>query len=233
MYGDQVVLSYTVGDTQVLESPGLAIEGEQRVYARTINIAKSSADMLLQVAQQPGEKIDVVSLASLESVGKAGPADDNLAVFGSPSAGPSVTAFAVAGAAKVTEWRLTDDATIRLAIPAAATPAKFKILIWKGATDTLSAFQSAVNSSEAAADLSVLTNGGPPRWPEVVATKGQLGEDEGGFATDVISWPADIPWKSWMRFGGFDFFKDVHAQLSALGATMCGWSAASTRTLTN
>ena len=28
------------------------------------------------------------------------------------------------------------------------------------------------------------------------------------FAIDKIEWPAENPWDSWIRFGGFDFFSD-------------------------
>ena len=33
----------------------------------------------------------------------------------------------------------------------------------------------------------------------------------GPFAVDRITWPAENPWHSWMRFGDFDFLDDGNA----------------------
>jgi hypothetical protein len=57
-------------------------------------------------------------------------------------------------------------------------------------------------------DPSTLTKGGPTRWPQTVVTKGTLGAGDGPYVVDTLTLPDDNPWKSWMRVGGFDFFKD-------------------------
>ena len=53
-----------------------------------------------------------------------------------------------------------------------------------------------------------MTRGGPTRWPETVVTKGKVGAGKGPYVVDTLTLPDDNPWKSWMRVGGFDFFKD-------------------------
>ena len=56
-YGQQVVYSYTVGTTEILESPGLLTrEGQHAapVFLRTFNIGPRDQDLLLQVAEHPG-----------------------------------------------------------------------------------------------------------------------------------------------------------------------------------
>ena len=63
--GDDVVLVYTVGDTEVLESPSF----ENGAYARTFNIAESATALTLRVANAPGA---AVSLAG-ETVEAAAP----------------------------------------------------------------------------------------------------------------------------------------------------------------
>ncbi|CAA9430410.1 MAG: hypothetical protein AVDCRST_MAG64-3450, partial [uncultured Phycisphaerae bacterium] len=60
----------------------------------------------------------------------------------------------------------------------------------------------------AVTDPTSLTTGGPARWPQTVETKGKLGAGDGPYAVDTLTLPDDNPWKSWMRVGGFDFFKD-------------------------
>lgn len=74
--------------------------------------------------------------------------------------------------------------------------------------------------SDDAADLTPLTKGGPPRWNPPLATSGNLGKDDGPFAVDELVPPPDAanPWRTWMRFGGFDFFKDGKR------AAICTWN---------
>ncbi len=50
-YGNQVILSYTIGDAKILEMPAYELlPGEQVVYTRTLNVGKSSLDLLMRVA---------------------------------------------------------------------------------------------------------------------------------------------------------------------------------------
>jgi len=50
-YGNLVVLSYTVGDASVLEMPAYELaRGDRVVFTRTLNIGKSSRDLLMRVA---------------------------------------------------------------------------------------------------------------------------------------------------------------------------------------
>ena len=108
-----------------------------------------------------------------------------------------------------------------LRIPASATPLNLKVLIASQGSgvsaETLGAFAVA---SPPAADLRPLTQGGPPRWNPPLATRGILGGEEGPFAVDELTLPPDAanPWHTWMRFGGFDFFKDGRR------AAICTWN---------
>jgi putative heme-binding domain-containing protein len=63
--------------------------------------------------------------------------------------------------------------------------------------------------------LRSLTKGGPSNWPEVIETKGKLGQD-GPYAIDVIEPPFDNPWKSLMFFGDHDFLPDGSAMLCTM-----------------
>ena len=51
-HSNQVVIAYTVGDASVLEQPGLERSGEAIVFSRTLNIGKSTRDLLLRVAPE-------------------------------------------------------------------------------------------------------------------------------------------------------------------------------------
>ena len=148
----------------------------------------------------------------------------------SPS-GPLVAGFAPRNIAA--EWTAADG-RLRLRIPAGKEPLRFTI--WQpsdsvsgkalaaGPRQTPAA--SAVpltktdNSlariddladqpiSDADRDLTALTNGGPPRWPQKLETHAVLGADNGPFAADVLTAPESNPWLAQTRFTGLDFFPD-------------------------
>src|SRR5258706_2670524 len=52
LYGQQVILSYTVGGFGVLDSPGWELTGEGGLFTRTLNIDRSPVDLTLQVLEQ-------------------------------------------------------------------------------------------------------------------------------------------------------------------------------------
>lgn len=52
-HGDQTVISYRVGDADILETPSLEHEGTQPVYVRHLKIGPHDHDLRLQIAQLP------------------------------------------------------------------------------------------------------------------------------------------------------------------------------------
>jgi putative heme-binding domain-containing protein len=53
-FGNQAIVAYTVGDTELLETPGVETTPAGPVFTRTFQIGPRSKDLLLQVAQHPG-----------------------------------------------------------------------------------------------------------------------------------------------------------------------------------
>ena len=66
------------------------------------------------------------------------------------------------------------------------------------------------------ADLTSLTHGGPPRWPQRVTTKIETVFDE-IFTVDNLTLPSDNPWNCQVRATGHDFFQDGKR------AALCTW----------
>ena len=66
-------------------------------------------------------------------------------------------------------------------------------------------------------DLASLCHGGDANWPQTVETKGTIGTGNGPYVVDTVTVPEENPYKSWMRFGAFDFFSDGRAAI-------CTWS---------
>lgn len=105
-----------------------------------------------------------------------------------------------------------------LSIPASATPLHVKVLM--ADSQAAATLPGLAKNSVPATDLHPLTQGGPSRWNPPIATRGKRGTEDTSFAIDELTAPADTtnPWHSWMRFGGFDFFKDGKR------AAICTWN---------
>ena len=147
-----------------------------------------------------------------------GKAREKVAAPKDPAANEPVLAAAVLGGSGL--WDLEDGANLRLRIPAAKQALKLQVLIWRGKRGDVGDFEKAVAAVKKAGDppnLQALTNGGPKKWKETVETQIQSGLATGPYATDTFLLPDNNPWKSWMRLGGFDFFKDNKR------AAVCTW----------
>jgi cytochrome c551/c552 len=80
--------------------------------------------------------------------------------------------------------------------------------VWNGLNEEIRVLPKLIQENTSLESLARLTEGGPARWPDHIVTKGEKGPLQGPFSVDRISWPEPNPWNSWIRFGGFDFFRD-------------------------
>lgn len=71
-HGSQVVISYTVGQAEILESPGYTVHEshpDEPIYARTLNVGQSPHDLVARIAAADGKT--AVALSVDRSSGKA------------------------------------------------------------------------------------------------------------------------------------------------------------------
>ncbi len=191
-HGNDTLIEYTVGETNVLELPGLEVTEQGPVYKRTFNIGPRKKDIVLQVTDRP------------ESKGR-------LEITQAPAVvvlGTDVVA-GVAGDTKGLQWLSTEAGKLRLKIPAGDKSVRFTM--WLGDVEGAEKVKPLVDAlvlNDANADLSPLTKGGPRRWPDVLTTKAKIGDNDGPFSIDVLTRPAVNPWFCRMRLTGFDFLPD-------------------------
>jgi len=121
--GDRVLVSYTVGDTEVLEMPGLAATSPTPVFSRAFNVGPRRRDLVLQVAHGAGGQ------AALHVRRLPGEPPRLVAVFPAEgAAGTGARAVAGRGAQRqlvVGVWNvppgarwLADGSNVRLPLPA-------------------------------------------------------------------------------------------------------------------
>jgi len=222
LHGNQVILSYTVNGTAVLDSPGFESAGELPIVTRTLNIAQSNSDLDLEILEQPTSIATILTGPRAPKPNRHATAQGSVALIGdlapkTPTTAPTDQPIAVVakGASNNVTFDIAAQSHLRLHIPAAATPAKLKLLIAHVTPDTLRPFTDTAQSSTTPADLTELTHGGPPRYPQQLNTtgvttpttdNGPLTKDK-PFLTDTLTAPNNNPFKSRMRFGAFDFYE--------------------------
>ena len=225
-HGQQVVFSYSIGTTEVLESPRLLLrEGppSSPQFLRTFNIGPRDRDLLLQVAEHPAHDARPTIVSRV---------DKSVVLFAPPNASrPLVAGFAPRHTAA--EWTASKG-RLRLKIPAGKEPLRFTVWLPSDSVSGTALAAGPRHTPAASAvpltktdksraqidgladqpipdadrDLTALINGGPPRWPQRLETQAVLGADNGPFAADVLTAPESNPWLAQTRFTGLDFFPD-------------------------
>ncbi len=194
VHGDQVVLQYRVGTTEVLE---LGASEGGGLFSRTLNIGPRNADLVLQVANQQGGR----AWTDGEAAGFRKPRPN--APDRGEHSGPTVAALVRAPA--VVQWVEGDGDHLRLSVPAGDEPVRFKVVIGRRGRSN-AGFLAQTAGVEPAVDLERLTRGAPSRWTETVTTESRvLGRRNGPFELEAITTPLENPYRAWMRLGGFDF----------------------------
>jgi len=204
VHGDNVILSYTVGDCEVLEMPGVEKTETGVVFTRTFQVGRSSAPLTLLVAEA-GQ--------AAKSDGKSGPAAGNVAVLmDAAGAGGGVIAAGLRGTLEGAAWENVNG-RIHLKLPPLKDPARFQLAIWRGPQKDLTRTATGLITRGPAVDLAGFCNGGPAHFPEPAVTRGVRGTGDGPYIADTLTEPYPNPWSVHTFFGGFDFFADGRAAI--------------------
>jgi len=213
LHGQRAILHYRVGGTAIREMPGLIETKDAPVFTRTFEIGPRQSGLTLQVARLPGDS------AILER-------NEGAVVFRPPNDRPQDMSTLrdhahalVAGlihAPEASSWQAAGSA-LRLRIPGGSDTLRFTL--WFTGLDDVnqSASLGALIPRAQPPDLQALSQGGPARWPEVVTTAIDRGDDSGPFAVDVLTRPAANPWNARVRLSGLDFRSDGDT------AVLCTW----------
>ncbi len=181
VHGGRVVLSYRIGETEILELPGW----EDGLVTRTLRLGPRPRALTLRVGGGAGVSLELGAIAVLP-----GP--------------PRVAAARIGGGA----WSAGEDGALQLKVEAGSEPLAVKLL-FAPVPGGLEDFAARAAASPPPEDVAALTRGGPSRWKEVQTTEAPLaGPEDGPYAVESIPLPSKNPWRSWMRPGGFDFFAD-------------------------
>ena len=208
MFGERVVLSYSVGGTDVLEMAGLQTDWGVDALSRTIEIGPVREALLLEVAAARAGDARQLSLKRL-APGR-GAAVDHMVHL---SAGDG-TVVGVAGIGKKGRWDLSSPGEVRLRIPPSSEVQRFTVYYASLPAERLGPFAGALRNAPRPERLEPYTRGGPHLYRKTVVTQGRLGTGDGAWTVDEITLPFENPWQSWFRPTDFAFFDDDRAAVA-------------------
>ena len=204
LHGDNVIVSYTVGEASLLEMPALEKVGDQAVLTRTTNY--------LGAAQASEILFESEGATAVEK-------DGAVIVSDSPKTPESRVVIAgidLPAGAKIT----ASGSKVILQLPFIAQDRAsaqiFKIAYAKGTAADEAALIAAAKGAAKPQSLASFTKGGPAHWTDPVKTAlkpGTPGEHD-AYVVDTVELPFTNPYKAWIRPGGFDFFADGRIAMS-------------------
>ena len=183
--GDRVVLSYTVGDQDVMETPGATTIGTHTYFTRTLRVGPSKRPLMLLVAQEDSN--DPSGIAMTMPGGVRGALGENGRRYAILPASEQAQSYKIA-------WWRTNGARGEATPPVEVAEA-----------------DKIVRDVE---DVEALMQAGPARWTKQIETKGEVAKDESAYVVDTLTVPEANPYNAWMRFGGLDFFSDGRAAVT-------------------
>ncbi|MBM3839954.1 MAG: hypothetical protein FJ398_18690 [Verrucomicrobia bacterium] len=208
VHGESVVLAYTVGGCEVLESPGLAEIGAERFFVRALNLGKTPERLTVRLLAVPGRA------ARLQG-NRSGLAQGVLQV----KSEEETRFIGFKGLPPGAEWKILEG-HLCLSLPPLTEPARLQIFLGDEpgiqVREMETRLRAHLQREAEPKDLAALCRGGPARWGELIATQARPGREDYGLAVDTLTVPRQNPWKSWLRFGGLDFLSPDRALLGSV-----------------
>ena len=181
--GARVLLKYTAGSTEILESPKVEKHGNFYGVSRNLFIAPRTHDLLMAV----GDAGQTVSMNEESSFISYKNTSDN-----------TVISLAIVGERLKFQQK---SGLISIKIPAGEKPINFKLIMAR----SKSPLQKLNSNVEDVRDLLSL---GKALYPEEITVPGNISKSNKPYVVDDIPVPFENPWKVFMRTAAFDFFKD-------------------------
>ncbi|MEX0594431.1 MAG: cytochrome c, partial [Balneolaceae bacterium] len=191
LYGDWVILSYSVGETDILEFPRAWSHGESHLFSRGFEIPGREEELEgLLLEMNPHWKIESVRKDQIILTTDEG--RWLTARLESPAEGASLG---------------VQDSLLTFRFPPSEDILRAELLVWESVHEE-DADRVPENHQPLQRRISDWTWGGPARWGSVRAGPATSRETEFTYQSESIPIPFENPWNAWIRLSGIDFFDD-------------------------
>ena len=189
-YEDKVILSYTVGNTPILEYPNSLSTPDVKTFVRTLNIGPRDSELDMSVMELP-------SNATLEV--EAGVAtirhEDNTLVVAAP------------GFQQTAQFSLQDNRLV-LTFGKGSDPLKGSVWFTDSTVDQDTITNINTQLANLETDLDVYTHGGPAQYTTAIDVPAKKWFESEAWLVDELVRPEGNPWGARTRITGMDFYPD-------------------------
>ena len=193
--GRQVIVSYSVGNVDVLESPFTAMVGNRLAFCRNFQVGPSSTPLRILICDGRD----------------ALPVGRSLVNINTSSRALEVTVNQMPDGASL---EVVDHSRAMVKLPPLRESASFIVVVRE--QDPPGPSSNAIAFADIP-DLHAKCKGGPPLWDKTIVTEGRLAPfGKQPYVVDTLPLPDDNPWHSWMRPTGLDFFPDGRCAVCTL-----------------
>jgi type 1 glutamine amidotransferase len=204
LHDRRVVLSYTVGDVSVKESPWVEKKDDLTLFTRTLEVGPSTKPLRLFVCEFPTDGPFSTFMTMGSAPTKLGAnKGDMVHLVGLSGGGAKVEL--------VPHSKKGADRQIRGAdviVPPGKETRRFKVLIGRVKNKDRNVLETLMKASPAPDDLAGLCSPGAARWGKPLETTTERGSETGPFAVDTFHVPHENPYKALMFLSGLDFLPD-------------------------
>ena len=206
--GDQTILSYSVGNRQLLDSPEFNTIGNEGYFIRHLHIGPGKNTLLLRVMRILGKDQKIGKPKTESGYGTLRiKSETQNRLVGFKGLPPNA------------EWTI-QDRHLCLKLPSSETPLQIALLQGNEPKGHFNTHQEQLNKHiETEFKIKNLDLGRQKTstlWGETLKTPIRKGNDRDALAVDTLTVPRTNPWQSWIRFGGLDFLSDDRALLGSI-----------------
>jgi hypothetical protein len=213
LFGNQVVLSYSINEREILEMPSKP-EGFGAIV-QTLRVESGNKDLLLQVAKLEKDNIVRGYLPLQAREAKLdGDSQKDIAVNMVKDDGAigRFTAVFVQGDSSDSRLKLGKENAITLTIPASGKSQTLRVIRFSGTGEgellAFASYLTHLQKRKTIPDLKDKTKGGPAHWPEILTTKGKVSTEKKPYVLDTLTLPKIPSGKTWLRTSALAFFPD-------------------------
>lgn len=213
-HGKQVVISYSVGNVDVLELPGSEMFNGKPAITRTIEVGKSGSPLQISLCDTGGGEVQMWNAKTMLN---KQPLNGTGMIVKRPTGSLAIGTSSLPVGAELRK----EGSHVILALPPLNAPLTVKILVRQIAEDRIDN-DAAIEFVKDAGELEHLQSyckGGPSLWNPPITTEGRLAPAGSSkpYVVDTLTLPDDNPWHSWMRPSGVDFLPDGRCVICTLG----------------
>jgi hypothetical protein len=193
--GNRVTFAYTVGKTDILDSPWAESIGGVHCFVRTLKVGPSDKPETLTVGQlpRPADTLDRTCDVQMIDCER-----ENL----------GYAIFAVKGNSREAVLSDAGEGVVRLKFAPSKTSRVVRLVYANGPKISYATFRDALEDWGDATDPTKWTKGGRDHWGEPIVTPLVRGKADGPFAVDTLTLPPETRFNALFFCTGLDFLAD-------------------------